>query len=78
MHFAESSKWTGKVKPKWEPPEGLFTKSAEEIADVLFSDSEDLQQAMSRINFYVNRAGKNLDSERKRVLNKAKDLLSDK
>jgi hypothetical protein len=31
--------------------------------------------AMSMLNFYINRAGKNLSAERKRVLEKAKDEL---
>jgi hypothetical protein len=33
------------------------------------------QSAMSMLNFYINRAGKNLPATRKRVLNKAKDEL---
>jgi len=34
-----------------------------------------LQSAMSMLNFYVNRAGKHLDPERKRVLEQAKTEL---
>ena len=30
------------------------------------------QSAMSMLNFYINRAGKNLTAERKRILNQAK------
>lgn len=33
------------------------------------------QSAMSMLTFYINRAGDNLSSERKRVLNAAKDEL---
>jgi hypothetical protein len=33
------------------------------------------QSAMSMLNFYINRAGRNLPAERKRVLNRAKDEL---
>jgi len=33
------------------------------------------QSAMSMLNFYINRAGKGLGSDRKRVLNDAKDEL---
>ena len=33
------------------------------------------QSAMSMLNFYVNRAGKNLPASRKRVLNQAKGEL---
>jgi hypothetical protein len=35
------------------------------------------QSAMSMLNFYVNRAGKNLPQSRKRVLERAKDELRD-
>ena len=34
-----------------------------------------LQSAMSMLNFYINRAGKNLSSARKRILNAAKPEL---
>jgi len=34
-----------------------------------------LQSAMSMLNFYLNRAGKHLPAERKRVLARAKDEL---
>jgi hypothetical protein len=33
------------------------------------------QSAMSMLNFYINRAGKNLPESRKRVLERAKDEL---
>ncbi len=34
-----------------------------------------LQSAMSMLNFYINRAGKNLPAKQKQVLEKAKDEL---
>lgn len=33
------------------------------------------QSAMSMLNFYINRAGKNLSSERKKILEQAKEEL---
>jgi hypothetical protein len=33
------------------------------------------QSAMSMLNFYINRAGRNLPASRKKVLNRAKDDL---
>jgi len=33
------------------------------------------RSAMSMLNFYINRAGKNLSAKRKRVLNRAKEEL---
>src|SRR5438105_200243 len=35
------------------------------------------QSAMSMLNFYINRAGKNLPKTRKRILERAKDELRD-
>jgi putative cell wall-binding protein len=35
------------------------------------------QSAMSMLNFYINRAGKNLPEKQKRVLERAKDELRD-
>jgi len=35
------------------------------------------QPAMSMLNFYINRAGKNLPQKQKRVLEKSKDELRD-
>src|SRR5438128_9180507 len=35
------------------------------------------QSAMSMLNFYINRAGKNLPKSRRRVLERAKDELRD-
>ena len=37
-----------------------------------------LQSAMSMLNFYINRAGKNLPASKKKVLTKAKDKLKAK
>jgi Protein of unknown function (DUF3175) len=35
------------------------------------------QSAMSMLNFYINRAGKNLPEKQKRILERAKDELRD-
>ena len=37
--------------------------------------AEPFQSAMSMLNFYINRAGKNLPAERKKILESAKDEL---
>ena len=65
------------VDTKWHPEEGLFLKKDPKyIADYLIKNSKDLKQAMSRLVFYMNRAGENL--ENKTVLNKAKELIHNK
>ena len=37
--------------------------------------AEPFQSAMSMLNFYINRAGKNLPARRKSILNRAKEEL---
>jgi hypothetical protein len=62
------------VKAKWHPKEGLFTSdNPDEIAGYLLKHSEDRAQAMRRLNFYINRAGKNLKN--RDVLEKAKKII---
>ena len=72
----EKKKWSGKVETEWKPEEGFFTKPAKQIVKGLVAASKDLKQAMSRLNFYINRAGKNLSDEDKSRLEHAKELLS--
>ena len=74
----EADEWSDDVKTKWTPPAGLFTEPAAKIVDVLYKDSEDLDQAMSRLMFYINRAGKLLSPKDKANLELAKKLLQKK
>lgn len=67
--------WSDDIKTSYHPPEGLFTKSAGVIAKTLKNNSKDLQQSMSRLNFYINRAGSNLSKSTALELEKAKDIL---
>ena len=66
---------------------GVFTSgSPEKIADSLERSAKEskrkkgsaYQSAMSMLNFYINRAGKNLPAKKKKVLTKAKDKLKAK
>jgi hypothetical protein len=63
---------------------GVFTKDdPRAIAESLKESAEEsgrrkgspFQSAMSMLNFYINRAGRNLPQKRRRVLNAAKDEL---
>ena len=63
---------------------GVFTKDdPRAIAESLKESAEEsarrkgspFQSAMSMLNFYINRAGRNLPEKRRRVLNAAKDEL---
>lgn len=73
---AEEEKWSKDVKTKEHPPENLFKDgSAGEIASWIHKSHDDLQSAMGSLNFYRNRAGKNLSSERKGVLDSVEGKL---
>ena len=77
-------KWSQAVTEKsiaLDLDEGVFTwKNPKRIAASLKRSAENsirkkagpFQSAMSMLNFYINRAGKNLPSERKEILNQAK------
>lgn len=59
----------------WEDPKKIaqsLKKSAEKSTR---KKASPFQSAMSMLNFYINRAGKNLSPERKKVLNQAKAEL---
>lgn len=65
-------------------PEGLFTQSAGEIAEGLkkvvledptAKERSPLQSAMGMLDFYINRAGKNLKPEDRARLDAAKEKL---
>jgi len=80
-------KWSGRVMETSDAldlEEGVFKKrSPAEIAKSLKRSAEQsnrrkgtpYQSAMSMLNFYINRAGKNLSDGRKRILEKSKDKL---
>jgi hypothetical protein len=69
-------KWSGDVKTKKHPPEGLFADgSASAIVKWLTSSHSDKKGAVSALNFYINRAGKNLSADRKAVLKNALETL---
>ena len=60
------------------PPEGLYTKSAQTIARVMASKKvspKGIGSAVRMIQYFINRAGKNLPAARKKELEKAKRLL---
>ena len=86
-HAASGKKWSQDVTEHsnaMDLEEGVFEKdSAHEIALSLKRSAEHshrrkaepFQSAMSMLNFYINRAGKNLPASRKKILEDAKDEL---
>jgi tRNA(adenine34) deaminase len=76
-----TKKWSAKVDTdSTHPEEGLFNQSASAIAKALASKKVSPKgpaSGMRMLNFYINRAGKNLPQSRHDELEKAKSLLSD-
>lgn len=82
-----ASRWSQQVTEKSDALDlepGVFTfESPREIALSLKRSAEEshrrkaspFQSAMSMLNFYINRAGKHLPDDRRKVLNQAKAEL---
>jgi tRNA(adenine34) deaminase len=63
------------------PPEGTFAKDAESIDRVMASKKvspKGIGSGIRMIQFFINRAGKNLPPARRRELEKAKHILQDR
>ncbi len=79
--MATKKKWSAKVTTdSTHPDQGLFNKSASAIAKALASKKvspKGTASGMRMLNFYINRAGKNLSKSRHAELEKAKTLLSE-
>ena len=75
-------KWIAGVKTdSTHPPPGLFKKSAAIIARTLASkkvSAKGPQSGMRMLNYFINRSGRGLSSARRRELERAKALLSDR
>lgn len=67
---------SGNVKTKVHPPKDLFANgTSKDITDWLKSAHENKSGAIEALNFYVNRAGNNLSSERMGVMNDVRNEL---
>ena len=76
-----SRRWSAKVDTdSTHPDHELFLQSAPKIAKALATkrvSPKGPASGMQMLNFYINRAGKNLSKGRIATLERAKDLLSD-
>lgn len=84
---SSSKNWSGKVTREsyaLDLEEGVFTwKDPRRIAQSLKKSADSskrrkappFRSAMSMLVFYINRAGKKLDKDQKRILEQAKDEL---
>jgi hypothetical protein len=79
---AKKERWVHKVQTvSTFPPAGLFTRDAETIAKVMARKKVSPKgpgSGLRMIQFFINRAGKNLSPERKKELEKAKQILQEK
>ena len=78
----KNKQWIRNVKTvSTFPPEGIFTKDAETIARTMASKKvspKGIGSGIRMIQFFINRAGKDLPAGRKRELEKAKRILQAK
>jgi len=74
------TRWVARVTTdSTHPPQGLFTKDAATIARSLASKKVSPKgpgSGMRMLTYFINRGGRNLTAARRRELEKAKKLLS--
>jgi hypothetical protein len=77
-----SRKWSGEVKTvSTYPPAGLYTRDAQTIARVMATKKvspKGIGSAIRMVQFFLNRAGKTLSVNRRREVEKAKEILQAK
>ena len=78
----KTNRWVRDVKTvSTFPPKDTFNQDAETIARTMASKKvspKGLGSGIRMIQFFINRAGKNLPAEQKKELEKAKHLLQEK
>lgn len=80
--MAKRKLWVRKVNTESTfPPEGVFKQDAKTIARAMATrqtSPKGIGSAIRMIQYFINRAGKNLSTSRKRVLEQAKSILQRK
>lgn len=75
-------KWVKDVQTdSTSPPSSLLTKDARTIARSLASKKvspKGIGSGIRMLQYYINRAGRNLSASRRKVLEHAKDLMHEK
>jgi len=76
----KNKKWVASVKSdSTHPPQGLFKRDAATIARSLASkrvSPKGPQSGMRMLNYFINRGGRGLSASRRKVLERAKKILS--
>jgi hypothetical protein len=74
-----NTRWVSGVKTvSTFPPEGTFTKDAQTIAEIMAREEvspKGIGSGIRMIQYFINRAGKNLPPDRKQELEEAKRIL---
>lgn len=74
--------WVQKVKTvSTFPPPGTFTKDAKTVAKIMASKKvspKGIGSGIRMIQYFINRAGKNISPDQKRNLEEAKRILQEK
>ncbi len=80
--MAARKNWVREVKTvSTFPPKGLFTRDARTIARVMATKKVSpggIASGIRMVQFFINRAGKNLPAAHKKELEKAKKILQEK
>jgi tRNA(adenine34) deaminase len=75
-------RWVRDVKTvSTSPPRGIFTKDAQTIAKAMASKKvspKGIGSGIRMIQYFINRAGKDLPASRKKELEKAKKILQER
>jgi tRNA(adenine34) deaminase len=81
-NYLKPDRWVRKVKTdSTHPPEGIFTKDAATIARTMARKDVSPRgtgSAIRMIQYFINRAGKDLEPARRAELEKAKNILREK
>lgn len=87
MTSSKGTKWSQRVTEKsnaldleakvftWKDPRRIARSLKRSAERSRRRKGTPFQSAMSMLNFYINRAGKDLDARQRKVLNQAKDEL---
>ncbi len=74
----EAENWSKTVTEheKWHAPEGTFEKGPEAIAKTVSQNwTAGYKTTMARLNFFLNRGGKNVSPSVRANVNKAKEIV---
>lgn len=73
--FPDRDSWERDIETHWHSPEGFFKCSPEEAALRLKHSHSNLEQALDKIDMYVDTVGKKLDEEDLLFLEEVKERI---